>query len=166
MRNSPACLSLLVLDEFNRPRSIILIERRALRWNDHKIGHRYGIRGLQVGNALSIHNDKGGLLLRLVDQVENRILFVRLHNFEIGGPSAPPGPFGYGGVRISVYDDYLRAFCQLGGENKGRSRFSRATLGLDKRNGRHDVLLLCEFARKKENPSLERYITSLYVLLV
>jgi hypothetical protein len=30
----------------------------------------------------------------------------------------------------------------------------------------HRGLLLCEFARKKENPSLERYITPLYVLLV
>ena len=28
------------------------------------------------------------------------------------------------------------------------------------------TLLLCEFARKKENPSLERYITSPYILLV
>ena len=27
-------------------------------------------------------------------------------------------------------------------------------------------LLLCEFARKKENPSLERYITSPYIVLV
>src|SRR5215475_5821275 len=141
MRNSPACLSLLVLDELNRPGSIILIERRALRWNDYKIGHRYSICGLQVGNAFGIHNDKGGLLLRLVDQVENRILFVRLHNFEIGDPSAPLGPFGYGGIRIGVDDDDLRAFRQLGGENKSRSRFSRATLGLDERNDGHDVLL-------------------------
>jgi len=29
-----------------------------------------------------------------------------------------------------------------------------------------DVLLLCEFARKKENPSLERYIAPPYALFV
>src|SRR4029453_4465194 len=32
--------------------------------------------------------------------------------------------------------------------------------------GKGMSLLLCEFARKKENPSLERYITSPYILLV
>jgi hypothetical protein len=30
----------------------------------------------------------------------------------------------------------------------------------------HDALLLCEFARKKENPSLERYIEPPYALFV
>src|SRR2546428_8938270 len=99
MRNAPAYLSFLVLDKLNGPGSIVLIERRALRWNDDEIGCRYSVGGLQIGNAFGIHDDKGPPFFRLFDEIENRILFARLNNFQIAGPLAPPGPLGYRGIR-------------------------------------------------------------------
>jgi len=65
MWNSPAYLSFLVFDELNGPGGIVLIECRALRRNDHEIGCRYGVCGLQIGNAFGVHDDKGGLFLIL-----------------------------------------------------------------------------------------------------
>ena len=86
MRYPAAYMSLLVLDELDGPGGIVLIERRALRGNDNEIGCRHGMRGPQIGNAFGIDNDKGCLLFRLLDQVEDRILFARLDDFKIAGP--------------------------------------------------------------------------------
>jgi hypothetical protein len=74
---------------------------------------------------------KVAYFFRLLDQIENRILFARLHNCQIAGPLTPAGPFGDGGIGIGVDHDHFRAFGEFGGKKKSGGRFSRATLGLN-----------------------------------
>src|SRR2546430_4574983 len=76
------------------------------------------------GNAFGVHDDKGGLFFRLFDQIEDRILFACLHNFQIAGPLAPASPFGRSEEHTSELQSQSNLVCRLLLEKKKMNSYS------------------------------------------